>query len=109
MARSQSCIQNVMPPSVGEVAAILLVLRPGNGRADPASCSAGKDWLGQDEFLDGLALCQLVPGATVVKIATTHLGFRQRRTRGVVAATAFIFPAFSGRIPEITFGTRIKD
>ena len=26
----------------------------------------GKGWLSQKEFLDGLALCQLLPGATMV-------------------------------------------
>jgi len=29
-----------------------------------------KGWLSQKEFLDGLALCQLLPGATVVQLAT---------------------------------------
>ena len=53
-----------------------------------------KRWLGQQEFLDGLALCQLVPGATVVQLAT-YVGFRLRRTLGALAAAgAFILPAF---------------
>jgi chromate transporter len=30
---------------------------------------ANKAWLSQQEFLDGLALCQLVQGATVVQLA----------------------------------------
>ena len=38
-----------------------------------------KGWLSQKEFLDGLALCQLVPGATVVQLAT-YVGYRLRRT-----------------------------
>ena len=51
-------------------------------------------WLSQQEFLDGLALCQLVPGATVVQLAT-YMGFRLRRARGgLAAAAAFILPAF---------------
>ena len=29
-----------------------------------------KKWLSQGEFLDGLALCQMLPGATVVQLAT---------------------------------------
>jgi len=53
-----------------------------------------KGWLNQKEFLDGLALCQLVPGATVVQLAT-YVGYRLRRAAGgLIAATAFILPAF---------------
>lgn len=53
-----------------------------------------KGWLNQKEFLDGLALCQLVPGATVVQLAT-YVGFHLRKTKGaLVAAAAFISPAF---------------
>jgi len=51
-------------------------------------------WLSQQEFLDGLALCQLVPGATVVQLAT-YVGFRLRRAAGgLAAAGGFILPAF---------------
>ena len=53
-----------------------------------------KGWLNQKEFLDGLAFCQLVPGATVVQLAA-YVGFHLRKTKGAVAAAgAFIFPAF---------------
>jgi len=53
-----------------------------------------KGWLNQKEFLDGLALCQMVPGATVVQLAT-YVGYRLRRTPGALAAaTGFILPAF---------------
>jgi chromate transporter len=53
-----------------------------------------KGWLNQKEFLDGLALCQLVPGATVVQLAA-YVGFHLRKTKGALAAAAaFIFPAF---------------
>jgi len=53
-----------------------------------------KAWLNQKEFLDGLALCQLVPGATVVQLAT-YVGYHLRKTKGALAAAAaFIFPAF---------------
>ena len=53
-----------------------------------------KGWLNQKEFLDGLALCQLVPGATVVQLAT-YVGFHLRKTKGALAAAAaFILPAF---------------
>jgi chromate transporter len=53
-----------------------------------------KEWLDQKEFLDGLALCQIVPGATVVQLAT-YVGYRLRRTAGALGAAAgFILPAF---------------
>jgi chromate transporter len=53
-----------------------------------------KGWLTQKEFMDGLALCQIVPGATVVQLAT-YVGYRLHKTRGaVLAASAFILPAF---------------
>ncbi|MBI4796585.1 MAG: chromate efflux transporter [Deltaproteobacteria bacterium] len=53
-----------------------------------------KKWLSQGEFLDGLALCQMLPGATVVQLAT-YVGQRLQGVRGAVAAAgAFILPAF---------------
>jgi chromate transporter len=53
-----------------------------------------KGWLSQSEFLDGLALCQLAPGATVVQLAT-YVGYRLRGAPGaLVAAAGFILPAF---------------
>ena len=53
-----------------------------------------KGWLSQKEFMDGLALCQIVPGATVVQLAT-YVGYRLHKTPGaVLAAVAFIVPAF---------------
>jgi len=53
-----------------------------------------KGWLDQKEFLDGLALCQMVPGATVVQLAA-YVGYRLRKTPGALAAAAgFILPAF---------------
>ncbi len=53
-----------------------------------------KGWLTQKEFMDGLALCQIVPGATVVQLAT-YVGYRLHKTLGaLLAAIAFILPAF---------------
>ena len=46
---------------------------------------ATKGWLSQGEFLDGVALCQVVPGATVVQLAT-YVGYRLRRVLGGLAA-----------------------
>ena len=54
----------------------------------------GKGWLSQGEFLDGVALCQVVPGATVVQPAT-YVGLRLAGPAGALAAAgAFILPAF---------------
>ncbi|MCX5892505.1 MAG: chromate transporter, partial [Deltaproteobacteria bacterium] len=54
----------------------------------------GKGWLSQAEFLDGLALCQMAPGATVVQLAA-YAGYRLRGLPGALAAAAgFILPAF---------------
>ena len=51
-------------------------------------------WLHQADFLDGLALCQLLPGATVVQLGT-YIGYRLRQVAGaLIAAAAFILPAF---------------
>ncbi len=53
-----------------------------------------KGWLSQREFLDGVAFCQLLPGATVVQIAT-YVGQRLKGPAGALAAAAgFILPAF---------------
>jgi len=53
-----------------------------------------RKWLSQKEFLDGLALCQMLPGATVVQLAA-YVGFRLRGVKGALtAAGAFIGPAF---------------
>ncbi|OGP75158.1 MAG: hypothetical protein A2Y80_08505 [Deltaproteobacteria bacterium RBG_13_58_19] len=55
----------------------------------------GKKWLSQEEFLDGVALCQMLPGATVVQLAA-YVGQRLRGVRGALAgAAAFILPAFA--------------
>lgn len=52
-----------------------------------------KGWLSQAEFLDGVALCQVVPGATVVQLAT-YVGYRLRVFGALAAAAGFILPAF---------------
>jgi chromate transporter len=53
-----------------------------------------KKWLSQGEFLDGVALCQMLPGATVVQLAT-YVGRRLQGVKGATAAAgAFILPAF---------------
>jgi chromate transporter len=51
-------------------------------------------WVGEEEFMRGVALCQLIPGATMVQIVT-YIGYRVRGIWGaLVAAVAFVLPAF---------------
>jgi chromate transporter len=51
-------------------------------------------WLKEEEFLQGVALCQLIPGATFVQLST-YIGYRLRGIWGAfVCATAFVIPAF---------------
>ncbi len=51
-------------------------------------------WVSLPEFLDGLAYCQLLPGAIMVSFVT-YLGQRLRGTPGAVTAgVSFVLPAF---------------
>jgi chromate transporter len=51
-------------------------------------------WVKEGEFMRGVALCQLIPGATMVQIVT-YIGYRVRGIWGALtAAVAFILPAF---------------
>jgi chromate transporter len=51
-------------------------------------------WVKEGEFMRGVALCQLIPGATMVQIVT-YVGYRVRGTLGALtAAVAFVLPAF---------------
>lgn len=53
-----------------------------------------KGWVDDADFKTGLAVCQAVPGATVVQLAT-YVGLRLRGLSGALTAfTAFISPAF---------------
>jgi chromate transporter len=53
-----------------------------------------KGWVKEGEFMRGLALCQLIPGATMVQIVT-YIGYRVRGVWGALtAAVAFVLPAF---------------
>ncbi len=57
-------------------------------------CVDKQGWLRQEEFLDGLALCQMLPGATMVQLGT-YIGYRLRRVAGALtAAASFILPGF---------------
>ncbi len=51
-------------------------------------------WVKEGEFMRGLALCQLIPGATMVQMVT-YIGYRVRGIWGALtAAVAFVLPAF---------------
>jgi chromate transporter len=53
-----------------------------------------KGWVKEGEFMRGMALCQLIPGATMVQIVT-YIGYRVRGIWGALAAAiAFVLPAF---------------
>jgi chromate transporter len=53
-----------------------------------------EDWLREDDFQQGVALCQAVPGATSMQCAA-YVGLRARRLPGALAAYAgFGLPAF---------------
>jgi chromate transporter len=52
-------------------------------------------WAKEGEFMRGLALCQLIPGATMVQMVT-YVGYRVRGIWGALtAAVAFVLPAFA--------------
>ncbi len=51
-------------------------------------------WLSEQEFKEGMALCQVIPGATMVQMCT-YTGYRIRGIQGALAAAlGFVLPAF---------------
>jgi chromate transporter len=51
-------------------------------------------WMKEQEFMQGVALCQLIPGATFVQLST-YIGYRLRGIWGAfMCAIAFVLPAF---------------
>ena len=51
-------------------------------------------WMKEPEFMQGMALCQLIPGATFVQLST-YIGYRLRGIWGAfICAIAFVLPAF---------------
>ena len=57
-------------------------------------CVGKRKWLSDEEFKDGMALCQVIPGATVMQMST-YVGYRLRGLPGATAAAvAFVLPAF---------------
>jgi chromate transporter len=52
-------------------------------------------WLKEPEFMQGIALCQLIPGATFVQMSA-YIGYRLRGIGGALACMAgFVLPAFA--------------
>jgi chromate transporter len=57
-------------------------------------CVGRRQWLTEQEFKDGMALCHLIPGATMMQMST-YTGYHLRGMPGAtVAAIGFILPAF---------------
>jgi len=53
-----------------------------------------RHWLSEPEFKEGMALCQVIPGATMVQMCT-YTGYRLRAIPGALAAAVgFVLPAF---------------
>jgi chromate transporter len=53
-----------------------------------------RGWLSEQEFKEGMALCQIIPGATMVQMCT-YTGYRLRGIQGgLAAALGFVLPAF---------------
>ncbi len=53
-----------------------------------------RHWLSEQEFKEGMALCQVIPGATMVQMCT-YTGYRLRGLPGALAAAiGFVLPAF---------------
>jgi chromate transporter len=53
-----------------------------------------KKWLDQESFQNGVALCQTIPGATVMQVAA-YIGLKTRGVRGAISCyIAFGLPAF---------------
>ena len=57
-------------------------------------CVRKRQWLSDEEFEEGVALCQVIPGATVMQLSA-YVGYRLRGVPGAVAAgVGFVLPAF---------------
>lgn len=53
-----------------------------------------KQWLDYESFQGGVALCQIIPGATAMQIAA-YIGLKVNGVRGaLVSYIGFGFPAF---------------
>ena len=57
-------------------------------------CVGRRHWLTEQDFKEGMALCQLIPGATMMQMAT-YIGYRLRGVSGATAAAV----TSSGSLP----------
>jgi len=68
-----------------------------------------KKWLDGESFQDGVALCQTIPGATVMQMAA-YLGLKTRGVRGaMVSYSGMIFPAFLLMLALSFFYSRLHE
>ena len=90
------------PPGVSLAALFLAFLRLGatayGGPAMMVYLRADlvdrRRWMAAEEFAEGMALCQVIPGATMVQMST-YVGYRLHGVPGAVAAACgFILPPF---------------
>jgi chromate transporter len=66
-------------------------------------------WLDEATFRAGVALCQMIPGATSMQVAA-YVGLRARGGPGAAAAfIAFILPAFAFMMALAAFYGRLQD
>ena len=57
-------------------------------------CVGRRHWLTEQDFKEGMALCQTIPGATMVQMSA-YIGYRLHELPGAtVAAVGFVLPAF---------------
>ena len=57
-------------------------------------CVGKRQWLTEQDFKGGMALCHTIPGATMMQMAT-YAGYRLQQLPGaLVAAVGFVLPAF---------------
>jgi chromate transporter len=92
----------MIPPRISLRMLLLAFLRLGaTAYGGPAmmaylrqECVGKRQWLTEQEFKEGMALCHTIPGATMMQMAT-YVGYRLRRLPGaLVAAVGFVLPAF---------------
>jgi len=66
-------------------------------------------WIEEQEFLQGIALCQLIPGATNVQLVT-YIGYRLRGIWGALfSAVAFTFPSFIAMVILSTIYFKVQN
>lgn len=57
-------------------------------------CATRRHWVTREEFLEGLAICNLLPGPTSTQLSI-YLGYlRAGPSGGIISGTCFIAPAF---------------